>query len=81
MSAKNKRIEGVGLEHCRTMIVRLLADGHDKAAIVELVGCTEYAVTRAAATMAAYDRDIVRALADCRQDVENRPAYERQEVG
>lgn len=77
---KNKRIESVGLEHCRTMIVRLLAEGYDKATIVERVGCTEYAVTRAAATAVAYDNDIARALADCRQDVGNRQAYERQEA-
>jgi len=60
-------LESRTLQHCRSRILRLLGEGYDQVTVAETVGCPEYAVTRAMATAKAYDRDIARALADCRE--------------
>jgi DNA invertase Pin-like site-specific DNA recombinase len=58
------------MQHCRSQVLRMIQDGHSVAEVAEAVGCTRSAVGGVVRWAETYDRDVKRALADCRKTVQ-----------
>ncbi len=73
----NPRDERV-MEGTWSLILRRLHDGLGYDEIAEMAGIEPHSVRRVEGWARNHDAAIARALADCRQDVGNKPAYRRK---